>query len=145
MKEYKLGPNGAILTALNLYLSQPETILNKIKLITTKHFDHPNTFVIDIPGQIEVFTWSSSSLILIETIASLMPVKIVYIIDSVRCNNPNVFLSNVLFARNFEVRQNPSNFVSTSSPLLCYSTRPTAVTPRSSNFGLMTMRPFCWL
>lgn len=31
MKEYKLGPNGAILTALNLYLSQPEIIVNKIQ------------------------------------------------------------------------------------------------------------------
>lgn len=31
MKEYKLGPNGAILTALNLYLAQPELIVNKIQ------------------------------------------------------------------------------------------------------------------
>jgi hypothetical protein len=30
MKEYKLGPNGAILTALNLYLSQPEIIVKKV-------------------------------------------------------------------------------------------------------------------
>lgn len=31
MKEYKLGPNGAILTALNLYLAQPELIVGKIQ------------------------------------------------------------------------------------------------------------------
>lgn len=31
MKEYKLGPNGAILTALNLYLAQPENIVGKIQ------------------------------------------------------------------------------------------------------------------
>lgn len=100
MKEYKLGPNGAILTALNLYLSQPEIIVEKMKHMISKHSDKSNTFVIDIPGQIEVFTWSSSSLILTETISTLMPVKIVYIIDSLRCKNPNVFLSNILFARN---------------------------------------------
>jgi hypothetical protein len=31
MKEFKLGPNGAILTALNLYTSQPERIVDKIQ------------------------------------------------------------------------------------------------------------------
>ena len=30
MNEYKLGPNGAILTALNLYTAQPENIVNAI-------------------------------------------------------------------------------------------------------------------
>ena len=64
MKDYKLGPNGAILTALNLYLSKPEVIVDRMKEILTKNADQQSTFVIDIPGQIEVFTWSSSSLIL---------------------------------------------------------------------------------
>ena len=53
--------------------------------------------MVDIPGQIEVFTWSASSLILVEAIATLMPVRILYVVDSYRCQNPNVFLSNLLF------------------------------------------------
>ena len=101
MKEHKLGPNGAILTALNLYLASPEVIIDKLAQLIKKYQDHKNLFIIDIPGQIEVFTWSSSSLILTEAISTLMPVKIVYIMDSYRCNNPNVFLSNILFARIF--------------------------------------------
>lgn len=109
MQEYKLGPNGAILTALNLFLSQPQLVVDQIKAIVEKYKEHSNTFVIDIPGQIEVFTWSSSSLILTQAIATLMPVKIVYIIDSVRCKNPNVFLSNILFARTLRNTQNPFN------------------------------------
>lgn len=109
MQEYKLGPNGAILTALNLFLSQPQLVVDQIKAIVEKYKEHSNTFVIDIPGQIEVFTWSSSSLILTQAIATLMPVKIVYIIDSVRCKNPNVFLSNILFARTIRNTQNPFN------------------------------------
>jgi hypothetical protein len=65
-----------------------------------KQFSEDNKiFLVDIPGQIEVFTWSTSSLILTEAIATLMPVKIVYIIDSQRCQNPNILLSNLLFAR----------------------------------------------
>ncbi len=34
----------------------------------------------------------------------MMPVKLFYIIDSVRCQNPNVFLSNLLFACTFKIK-----------------------------------------
>jgi hypothetical protein len=61
-------------------------------------------FIIDIPGQIEVFTWSASSIILVEAIATIMPVKILYTIDSCRCQNPNVFLSNLLFSESIKHR-----------------------------------------
>lgn len=33
-----------------------------------------------------------------------MPVKILYIIDSFRCQNPNVFLSNLLFSESIKYR-----------------------------------------
>ena len=52
MKDHKLGPNGAILTALNLFLAHPETIIDKISQLIKKYQDHQNLFVIDIPGQI---------------------------------------------------------------------------------------------
>lgn len=67
--------------------------------------------MIDIPGQIEVFTWSASSIILTEAIATIMPVKILYLIDSVRCCNPNTFLSNLLFAESIRYRLNKFEFV----------------------------------
>ena len=35
-----------------------------------------------------------------EAISTLMPVKILYVIDSYRCQSPNVFLSNLLFSGN---------------------------------------------
>lgn len=60
--------------------------------------------MIDIPGQIEVFTWSASSIILTESVATLMPVKIAYLVDSVRCINPNTFLSNLIFAESIRYR-----------------------------------------
>jgi hypothetical protein len=34
----------------------------------------------------------------------MMPLKIVYTIDSLRCQNPNIFLSNLLFAQSIEYR-----------------------------------------
>ena len=99
MKEFQLGPNGAILTALNLYCARPELIVEKIEEVMKASTNESNIFLIDIPGQIEVFTWSSSSLILTEAVSTLMPVKILYIVDSMRCQNPNIMLSNLLFAR----------------------------------------------
>ena len=103
MDTHKLGPNGAILTALNLFAAQPERIVDAIaaKMTTIKS---AGTFVIDIPGQIEVFTWSASSMILTQAISTLMPVKIVYVVDGVRCANPNTFLSNLLFAESIRYR-----------------------------------------
>lgn len=67
--------------------------------------------MIDIPGQIEVFTWSASSLILIEAIRTIMPVKILYMIDGVRCQNPNVFLSNLLFFESIKYRFQKYEFI----------------------------------
>lgn len=58
-----------------------------------------NTFIIDIPGQIEAFTWSASSMILTKSIAMIMPVVLLYVVDTARCQNPNSYLSNLLFAR----------------------------------------------
>ena len=104
--------------------------------------DQSNTFVIDIPGQIEVFTWSSSSLILTEAIATLMPIKIAYIIDSVRCKNPNVFLSNILFARSSLTIQNLSNIDSSNILLPSCSTKATVATPPNSKNGSETTNSF---
>lgn len=54
MKQYKLGPNGAIVTSLNLFSTKfPEVI----SFIEKSQNDH---CVLDTPGQIEVFTWSVS-------------------------------------------------------------------------------------
>lgn len=99
MSEYHLGPNGAILTALNLYTAQPERIVERIEQLSNN--SPRNCFLIDIPGQIEAFTWSASSMILTKAIGMLMPVVLMFVVDGKRCQNPSSFLSNLLFARIF--------------------------------------------
>lgn len=54
MKQYKLGPNGAIVTSLNLYSTKFPEVIKYIEKATNEHC------VLDTPGQIEVFTWSVS-------------------------------------------------------------------------------------
>jgi len=92
MKQYQLGPNGAIVTSLNLFATKFDQVLD---LIEKKN----NEFVIfDTPGQIEVFTWSASGNIITEALAALFPTVVVYVMDSVRSTSPVTFMSNMLYA-----------------------------------------------
>lgn len=49
-------------------------------------------------GQIEVFVWSASGTILLESLASSFPTVIAYIIDTPRNTSTNTFISNMLYA-----------------------------------------------
>lgn len=94
MKEYELGPNGAIITSLNLFTTKFDQL---VTLIEQKSHLH-KYFVLDTPGQIEVFNWSASGMIITETLASQMPTAIVFVMDTVRNMTPATFMSNMLYA-----------------------------------------------
>lgn len=92
MKQYKLGPNGAIVTSLNLFSTKFSQVIEFVQKA-------PNELcVLDTPGQIEVFTWSVSGSIITETLASTLPTVILYVIDCVRSTSPITFMSNMLYA-----------------------------------------------
>lgn len=94
MKDYGLGPNGAIMTSLNLFATKFDQVM---KILESKKDKHEYV-VIDTPGQIEVFTWSASGQIITEAISSIMPTVVVYVMDSSRCTNATTFMSNMLYA-----------------------------------------------
>ena len=118
MKQYNLGPNGAILTSLNLFstkIDQVMSILEKRCLPQTSEADaeekkeeakkvednKPSTshIIVDTPGQIEVFVWSASGSILLSSLASSFPTVIAYVIDTPRTTeNTSTFMSNMLYA-----------------------------------------------
>ena len=56
MKQYGLGPNGGIMTSLNLFSTQFDQVLQYIEKRANEH----SLVIIDTPGQLEVFTWSAS-------------------------------------------------------------------------------------
>lgn len=89
MHKYALGPNGCINTCLNLFL------LNFTPPAESKYT------IVDTPGQIEAFTWSSPGE---ATMALLKDVCIVYIVDLSLCHNRDVFISNMLFAAALKCR-----------------------------------------
>ena len=69
MTQYGLGPNGAIMTSLNLFSTKFDQVLGLIE----KRSSETDHVIIDTPGQIEVFTWSASGSIITETLASTIP------------------------------------------------------------------------
>jgi len=93
MKKYSLGPNGAIMTSLNLFSANFNNSIKKLE----EEKEFKEIFLIDTPGQIEVFTWSASGQIISYALASTGPTAILFILDSYRCQNPNTFMSNMLF------------------------------------------------
>jgi GTPase SAR1 family protein len=125
MSQYHLGPNGAILTALNLFTTKFGQVLDLIdrRCATTaiqregqatKEEEEEELegdeeeqgsdeskldyVLIDTPGQIEIFTWSASGQIIQESLAMTYPTVLVYVIDTPRTTNPTTFMSNMLYA-----------------------------------------------
>jgi GTPase SAR1 family protein len=94
MKQYSLGPNGGIMTSLNLFATRFDQVMEFVE----KRADSLKYILIDTPGQIEAFTWSASGSIITELMASSFPTVIVYVVDTPRSISPSTFMSNMLYA-----------------------------------------------
>lgn len=94
MKQYGLGPNGGILTSLNLFATRFDQVVS----ILDKRSDEIDYIFIDTPGQIETFTWSAGGQIIHELLATSFPTVIMYVTDTPRCTSPTTFMSNMLYA-----------------------------------------------
>ena len=98
MSQHKLGPNGAIMTSLNLYATKFDQVIQILENRADQN-KLSKYLLVDTPGQIEAFTWSASGTILSESLASTFPTVLVFVVDTVRCaSSPNTFMSNMLYA-----------------------------------------------
>jgi len=118
MAQHKLGPNGAIMTSLNLFATKFDQVMSILERRAygdgddgrgdededgQKHQEPPpepmEYILVDTPGQIEAFTWSASGSIIGESLASAFPTVLCFVVDTVRCaSSPNTFMSNMLYA-----------------------------------------------
>jgi GTPase SAR1 family protein len=94
MKQYNLGPNGGILTSLNLFATRFDQVVTLIE----KKKESLEYVFLDTPGQIEIFTWSASGQVISESLASTFSTVIIYIVDTPRNMSPVTFMSNMLYA-----------------------------------------------
>jgi len=118
MKQHKLGPNGAIMTSLNLFSTKFDQV---ISILDNRAYSYPPTtnsttststtastpaptkaldyILVDTPGQIEAFTWSASGSIITSALASSFPTILAFVVDTPRCaTSLNTFMSNMLYA-----------------------------------------------
>lgn len=123
MKQFNLGPNGGILTSLNLFSTKIDQVIGLLEKRTAPPAEVPppeqstvefltgqskapavaqpqqvKHILVDTPGQIEVFVWSASGEILLSSLASSFPTVIAYIIDTPRTTSTSTFMSNMLYA-----------------------------------------------
>uniref|UniRef100_A0A2P2IRG2 GPN-loop GTPase n=1 Tax=Rhizophora mucronata TaxID=61149 RepID=A0A2P2IRG2_RHIMU len=94
MKQFNLGPNGGILTSLNLFATKFDEVISVIE----RRADQLDYVFVDTPGQIEIFTWSASGAIITEAFASTFPTIVTYVVDTPRSLSPVTFMSNMLYA-----------------------------------------------
>lgn len=94
MKQYGLGPNGGIMTSLNLFATRFDQVLK----FAEKRAPELDYIFMDTPGQIEVFTWSASGTIITESVAGAFPTAVVYVLDTPRNSSPITFMSNMMYA-----------------------------------------------
>ena len=106
MKQYNLGPNGGILTSLNLFATKIDQVLGILEKRCLPEMQEqgeedkvPKHVLVDTPGQIEVFVWSASGSILLSSLASSFPTVLAYVIDTPRTTaSTSTFMSNMLYA-----------------------------------------------
>jgi GTPase SAR1 family protein len=93
MTNHSLGPNGAIMTCLNLFATSIHKIIDVLE--KKEELDY---ILIDTPGQLEVFSWSASGQVISDSFSVIFPTVLIYVVDIPRCQNPNTFASNMLYA-----------------------------------------------
>jgi GTPase SAR1 family protein len=103
MEEYNLGPNGGIMTSLNLFTTKVDQVMGLLEKRAAPDPENParkpvKHILVDTPGQIEVFVWSASGSILLDSMASSFPTVLAYIVDTPRTSSTSTFMSNMLYA-----------------------------------------------
>ena len=97
MKEYDLGPNGALIMANDLIASKIDDIRNEIERV------NPDYLLIDTPGQIELFAYRSSGSFIVENLTNEEKSSI-FLFDGSLITTPVNFVSIALLATSIRLR-----------------------------------------
>jgi GTPase SAR1 family protein len=96
MEEYGLGPNGAQIVSADLLALNMPKILERKKGVQTDYF------IIDTPGQMELFTFRSSSMEIIKALGENS--FIVYMLDGLNAQTPYTLTSQLMLSATTQFR-----------------------------------------
>lgn len=97
MEEYNLGPNGAQVVAADIMALQSQDIATAV---TEMEADY---VLYDVPGQLELFAFRSSSQRLMEVLGGSAPV-LVYLLDPMLVGTPNGYVTSMLLGATVKFR-----------------------------------------
>lgn len=97
MKQYELGPNGALIMANDLIASKIDTIQDEIDKI------NPDYLLVDTPGQIELFAYRTSGQFLVQNL-NLDEKMSIFLFDGSLVTTPVNFVSIALLATSIKLR-----------------------------------------
>ena len=99
MKQYDLGPNGALIMANDLIASKIDDIRNQIEKV------NPDYLLVDTPGQIELFAYRTSGKFIVENLTADERTGI-FLFDGSLITTPINFVSLALLATSIRLRLN---------------------------------------
>ena len=112
MKQYDLGPNGALIMANDLIASKFDEFQNEINNV------NPDYLIVDTPGQIELFAYRTSGPFLVQNLDSDEKVNL-FLFDGALITSPVNFVSVALLATSIKLRLNlPTINVLTKTDLI---------------------------
>lgn len=112
MRQYDLGPNGALIMANDLIASKISQIQDQIDMV------NPDYLIVDTPGQIELFAYRSSGPFIVENLIGEEKISI-FLFDGALITTPVNFVSIALLATSIRLRLNlPTLNVLTKSDLI---------------------------
>ena len=97
MKQYDLGPNGALIMTNDLIASKIDSIQDEIDEVS------PDYLLIDTPGQIELFAYRSSGQFLVQNLRIDEKMSI-FLFDGALITSPINFVSIALLATSIKLR-----------------------------------------
>ncbi len=112
MKQYELGPNGALVMASDLIATKSDEIQREI------NSTNPDYLLIDTPGQIELFAYRTSGPFLVQNLNLDEKISI-FLFDGALITSPINFVSIALLATSIKLRLNlPTINVLTKTDLI---------------------------
>jgi len=97
MKQYELGPNGALIMTNDLIASKIDSIQDEIDEV------NPDYLLIDTPGQIELFAYRASGQFLVQNLRLDNKMSI-FLFDGALITSPINFVSIALLATSIKLR-----------------------------------------
>lgn len=98
MKRTGLGPNGALIAAVDLVLANINDIYDEV------HSMKANYVIIDTPGQMELFAFRDTGPLVLKSLIGDFKAAVLFVIDATYALAPSNFLSSLLLLASTHVR-----------------------------------------